>query len=132
MVGSAKLYSAGSYRRVSATKQREQPYRVDTATPGHPVFAVRGEDEVVVVQSPARTDLGCFLPQQRRPQPELTLSLQGVRLGVEAAHQHHVAEEPAQFLPGHLHVDLVVVPPFPLGREQLQQLGHVMRVPCRF
>ena len=35
-------------------------------------------------------------PEQRHPDAELALALQGVGLAVEAAHQHHVAVEALQ------------------------------------
>ena len=45
-----------------------------------------------------RADLRGLLPEQRRPQAELTLALQRDRLGVDAAHDDHVLVQREQLL----------------------------------
>ena len=69
-------------------------------------------------------DLGGLLAEQRGPQPQLTLPLQRDGLGVDAAGQHHVAEEAADLLTGELQWVVRVVEPLPLRGEQLHEIGH--------
>ena len=59
------------------------------------MLAVAREDEVVGTQGPGRPDLGGLLPEERGPQRELALPLQGHGLGIDAADHHHVAIEVA-------------------------------------
>ncbi len=75
-------------------EQAEDVQRVDSPAPGHRVLAIGREDHVVVAQPPRGAHLSRLLPAQTRPQAEFALALQGGRLLVESAHDHHVAQEP--------------------------------------
>lgn len=96
------------------------------------MLAVRREHVVVVAQGTAGADLGGLLAEQRGPQAQLALALEGGRLAVEAAGQDHVAVEPAQVLGRDVldegeelrGVGIVrCADPFTLGRQQLYELG---------
>ncbi len=78
-----------------APPEPQHGHRVDAAAVGNPVLAVAREDEVVGTQGPGRPDLGGLLPEERGPQRELALPLQGHGLGIDAADHHHVAVEVA-------------------------------------
>ena len=52
--------------------------------------------EVVGAQRAGRADLRGLLAEQRRPEAELALALEGHRLGIDAADDRHVAIEVAQ------------------------------------
>ncbi len=109
-------------------EQAEDVQRVDAPAPGHRVLAVGREDHVVGAQRPRRADLGRLLPAQARPQAELTLALQGGRLLVEPARDHHVAQEPDQVGVGEVG-DVRVVggqgQPVPVRRQQPDRRGVV-------
>ena len=108
---------------VDAAEQAQQVERVDPAAPGDAVLAVGREDVVLRSQRAAGADLGGLLAEQLGPDAELAVSLQGGRLGVDAAGQHHVAVEPAQLVTGEVEVELLVVGALPLGGQQLHQVG---------
>ena len=72
------------------------------------MLAVGREDEVLRAAGPAHADLRGLLAEQRGPQAELALALQGVALSVDAAHEHHVLVETAQILVGELCSESVV------------------------
>lgn len=59
-------------------------------------LAVAREDVVLRGQCPGGADLRRLLPLARRPQAELTLSLERDAFGVDAAEDHHVAVQGAQ------------------------------------
>ena len=113
---------------VDAAEQAEQLQRVEAATPGDAVLAVGREDEVLGPQGPAGADLRGLLAEQLRPDAELTVPLQGGRLDVDPPDEHHVAVEAAELLGGEVHVELGVVDPLALGRQQLDQLGAAVFV----
>ena len=95
------------------------------AAVGDPVFAVAGEHVVVVAQRPRRADLGGLLAEQRRPQAQLTLTLQGGGFGVDAAHQHHVfveGREGDRVDVGQPGVEVGVRHPLTEGGEQLYEV----------
>ena len=71
---------------------------VHPAAVGDAVVAVAGEDEVVVAQGAGRADLGGFLAQQRRPEGQFALPLEGGGLGIDPADDHHVLVERAELL----------------------------------
>ena len=108
---------------VHAAEHAEQVRRVDAPAPGDAVLAVGREDVVVVAQGPAGADLGGLLAEQRGPQAQLALALQGGGLGVEAAGQHHVPVQAAQLFGGQVDGVLRVLDPLALGRQQLYELG---------
>ena len=108
---------------VDAAEEAEQLERVEAAAPGDAVLAVGREDEVLRAQRPAGADLGGLLAEELGPDAELAVPLQRGGLGVEATDQHHVAVEAAQLLGGEVEVELPVVDPLALGREELDQLG---------
>ena len=60
------------------------------------MLPVAREDEVVRPQRPGRAHLRRLLPEQRGPQRQLALALERHRLGIETAHDRHVAVEVAQ------------------------------------
>ena len=111
---------------VHTAEHPEQVGRVDSAAPGHAVLTVGREDVVVLAGGPAGPDLGGLLAEQRRPQAQLALALQGGGLGVEAAGEHHVAVEAAELFrrdAGDVLVVLGVLDALALGRQQLHELG---------
>ena len=109
---------------VHAAEHAEQVRRVDPAAPGDAVLAVGREDVVVVAQRAAGADLGGLLAEQRGPQAQLALALQGGGLGVEAPGQHHVAVQAAQLVGGEVDRRTSrVLDPLALGRQQLYELG---------
>ena len=63
------------------------------AGPGDAVLAVGREGHVVGGHRAAGADLGGLLAQQRGPDAQLALALQGGRLDVPAADQREVAVE---------------------------------------
>ena len=106
----------------------DQPHRVQAAAPGDAVLAIAREGMVLGPQRPPAADLRGLLPEERDPQAEFTLPLQGRRLEVEASDQDQVTIEAAQVLVGE-GVDVVgillraaVKDSLPLG---VQQLDHV-------
>ena len=62
----------------------------------HADLAVAREDEVVGAEGAGGADLRGLLALAGRPESELALALQGDALGVDAAHEHHVAIEALQ------------------------------------
>ena len=108
---------------VDAAEQAEQLERVEAAAPGDAVLAVGREDEVLRAQRAAGADLGGLLAEQLGPDAELAVALQRGGLGVDAADQDHVAVEAAQLVRGEVPVELGVVDPLALRRQQLDQLG---------
>ena len=97
----------------------------DAAAVGDAVVAVAGEDEVVVAEGAGRADLGGFLAQQRRPEGEFTLALQGGGLGVDPADDHHVFVERAELFvadvldPG---IELGMAYAFTPGGDELDEI----------
>jgi hypothetical protein len=81
---------------VGAAEDAQQLGRVDPAGPRDAVLAVGRERHVLGLQGSAGADLRGLLAQQRHPDAQLALPLQGVALAVEAADQHHVAVQRLQ------------------------------------
>ena len=108
---------------VDAAEQAEQAQRVEAAAVGDAVLAVGGEDVVLLAERTAGADLGRLLAEQLGPDAELAVPLQRGRLGVDPAHQHHVAVEAADLVGAEVEVELGVVHPLALRRQQLDQLG---------
>ena len=108
---------------VDATEEPEQVERVDPAAVGDAVLAVGREDVVLRAQRASGADLGGLLAEQLGPDAELTVSLQGGRLGVDPPRQDHVAVEAAQLVRAEVEVELGVVHALTLGRQQLDELG---------
>ncbi len=108
---------------VDATEEPEQVERVDPAAVGDAVLAVGREDVVLRAQRAAGADLGGLLAEQLGPDAELTVSLQGGRLGVDPPRQDHVAVEAAQLVRAEVEVELGVMHALTLGRQQLDELG---------
>ena len=99
----------------------EQLDRVDAAAPGHAVLAVGGERHVVGAQRPPGPDLGGFLPEQRGPDAELALALQGDRLGVDPADEHEVPVQAPDVGGGQVQRVVGVVDPLTLRGKQLDE-----------
>ena len=76
---------------VHAPEEREEPHRIQATAPGDAVLAIGREGHVPGGQRTGGADLGGLLAQQRGPQAELALALQGDGLGIDPAHQDHVA-----------------------------------------
>lgn len=109
---------------VHAAEHAEQVGRVDPAAPGDAVLAVGREDVVVLAGGAPGADLGGLLTEQRGPQAQLALALQGGGLGVETAGQHHVPVQAAQLLGGDVgdvRVVRGVLDPLALGGQQLNE-----------
>ena len=118
------MFSAGSQRAlVDAAEEAEQVERVDALAPGDAVLAVGREDEVLRAQRAAGADLRGLLAEQLGPDAELAVPLERGGLDVDPAGQHHVAVEAAELLGGEVEVELGVVDPLTLGREELDELG---------
>ncbi len=110
-------------------EQAENVQRIDAPAPGHRMLTVGREDHVVGAQRPRRADLGRLLPAQARPQAELTLALQGGRLLVEPACDHHVAQEPDQVGVGEVGEVRIVVgqgQPAPVRCQQPDRRGVIV------
>ena len=105
-----------------AAEQAEQLERVDALAPGDAVLAVGREREVAVAQGPAAADLGGLLAEQRGPDAELALALQGGRLDVDAADEDEVAVERPVLLVGQVEVVVGVRDALALRGEQLHRL----------
>ncbi|SKV99563.1 Uncharacterised protein [Mycobacteroides abscessus subsp. abscessus] len=60
------------------------------------MLAETGEGEIVVPQRASGTDLRGLLPEQRGPEREFALTLQGRGLVVDAADHHHVLVQSPQ------------------------------------
>jgi hypothetical protein len=104
----------------------------DAAAVGDGVLAVAREDEVVVPQRAGGADLRGLLAQQRRPQAELALPLQGRGLDVDPPADHHVLVQRGELLRvdvGHPGREILrgggetVLDPFPGGGEELHRRG---------
>ena len=114
---------------VDAAVETEQLERVDAAAPGDAVLAVGREDVVLRAQRAAGADLRGLLAEQLGPDAELTVALQRGGLGVDAAGQHHVAEEAADHLglllgrQADAEGEVGVLDALALGRQQLDELG---------
>ncbi len=86
------------------------------------MLAVGREHEVLGPERAAGADLGRFLAEQLGPDPELAVTLQRRRLGVDAPGEDHVAVEPADLLFAEVTVELGVVDAFALRCQELDQL----------
>src|SRR6185312_8136769 len=102
--------------------QLEQLHRVQAAAPGHAVLPVGGEGHVPRLQGAARADLGRFLAQQRGPDAQLALALQGDRLEVDPADQDQVPVQRPELLGRDFQRVAGVVGPFALRGEELDEL----------
>ena len=108
---------------VDAAEQAEQVERVDALAVRDAVLAVRREDVVLRAQGAAGADLRGLLAQQLGPDAELAVALQRGGLGVDPPGEHHVAVEAAQLVGGEVEVEVRVVDPFALRREELDEFG---------
>ncbi len=70
-----------------------------------------------------RAHLGGLLPDQRGPQAQLAVPLEGGGLGVEAPGEDHVAEVADEVRGGAGELEVVVLDASPVGG---QQLHHVL------
>jgi hypothetical protein len=86
------------------------------------MLAVRRERHVLRLHRASGADLRGFLAQQRHPDAELALALQRVGLPVGPSDQHHVAVEAAQVLGRDVEVEVGMVHPLALRRQQLDQV----------
>jgi len=86
------------------------------------VLAVGRERHVGRSHRATGTDLRGLLAEQRHPDAELALALQGIALAIEPAHQHHVPVQAAQQVRRHLDREVVVAGQRPLRRQQLDQI----------
>ena len=105
-----------------AAVELEQRDRIDAAAPGHAVLAVGGEHHVLRAQRPARADLRGLLPEQRGPDAELALALQGDRLGVDPADQDQVPVHGPDVGGGQVERIIGMLDALALRGEQLDEL----------
>ena len=111
---------------VDAAEHGQQPQRVHAPDPGHAVLAV-GREHVVLGDAGHGPSRSAPPPgRAARPQTQLALPLQGDRLGVDPAGQHHVAVEAPDLLvvPGRSAYSRVV-DPLTLGGQQLDRARYV-------
>ena len=113
---------------VDAAEQTEQRKRIHSAAPRDAVLAVGREDEVIGPQRTAGADLRGFLAEELCPDAELTVPLQGGRLGVDAPGQHHVAVEAPDRLVVEVEGELRVLHALALGSQELHQIGAAVRL----
>jgi hypothetical protein len=106
---------------LDAADPAEQVGWLDAATPGDAVVAIGAEREVLGSKGTAGTDLGRFLAQGGRPQPDLAVTLEGESLGVDAAGQHEIAVETADRRVVAVEVELRVLDSLAGGREELDE-----------
>ena len=86
------------------------------------MLAVGGEGHVPRPQRAAGADLGRLLAEQRGPDAQLALALQGGRLDVDPADQDQVAVEAAELLGRDVQRVVGVLDPLALGGEELDEL----------
>ena len=102
-------------------------HRVHAAAPGHAVLAVGREGHVLRPKRPARADLRGLLAEQRGPDAELALALQGDRLEVDPADQHQVPVQRLDLLGGDVQRVVGVLDSLALGGEELDELDRWVR-----
>ena len=86
------------------------------------MLAIGGDDLISIGDRLGRTDLRRLLAQGRRPQAEFALALQGGRLGVEPAGEHHVAQAGGDIGIGTGELEVGVIDAVPRGIEQLDEI----------
>ena len=106
---------------IDAAEDAEDLGGIHSTAPRNAVLAVGREGHVLRGHRATGTDLGGLLTQQRRPQTELALALQGFGLPIGPADQHHVAIQRLQLRGGDLQAELRVRDPLPLGGQPLLQ-----------
>ena len=109
--------------KINSTEQGQQVQRVDAQAPGHTVFSIGGEDEVLLAERAAGAYLRCLLAQTGSPQPQFALALQGGCLGIDPTGQHHVVIEALDLIIVAAEGVLGVFQPLTLRGEQLDQLN---------
>ena len=87
------------------------------------MLAVGGERHVPGPERTARADLCGLLAEQRGPDAELTLPLQGDGLGVDPADQDQVGVEVLDLVGGQLQRIVGMLHPLALRREELDSFG---------
>jgi len=85
--------------------------------------SARAEHHVIQGQRPARADLRGLLPEQRGPDAELALALQGDRLGVDPADEHQIPVQGPDVGGGQLERVVRMLDPLALRGQQLDQPG---------
>ena len=78
----------------------------------------------------AGPDLGGFLPEQRGPDAELALALQGDRLGVDPADQHQVPVQVPDVGGGQVQRVVGMVDPLTLRGKQLDEPARLVWIGC--
>jgi hypothetical protein len=101
--------------------QLEQLRRVQAPAPGHAVLAVGGEGHILRPERPARADLRGLLAEQRGPDSQLALALQGDGLEVDPADEHQVPVQRPDFLGRDLKRVVGMVDSLALRRQQLDE-----------
>jgi hypothetical protein len=86
------------------------------------VLAVGRERHVVGAQGAAGANLCALLAQQRSPQPEFALPLQGDCLGVDAADEHQVAVERLDLVVGYVERVVRMLDAFAFGSKELDHV----------
>ena len=108
-------------------EQLEQLDRVDAAAPGDAVLAVGREHHVRRGQRAAGADLGGFLAEQRGPEAELALALQGGRLGVDPADQNQIPVQRPDLGGGQVERVVGMLDPLALRGQQLDEFASPVR-----
>src|SRR5262249_12499109 len=105
-----------------AAVELEQLRWVDTAAPGDAVLTVGREGHVAGVECAARADLRGLLAEQRGPDAELSLPLEGNRLEIDPPGQNELTVRGLDLLGRQLKRVVRMLGPVALGCQQLDQL----------
>ena len=110
---------------VAAVGAAEQAEQVGHRHPEHHrdgVLAVGGEDHVRLADGMRRAHLGGLLAEQRGPEAEFAVALQRGGLGVEASGEDHVAQIADEVVGAAVEVELAVLDPLAVRREELHHV----------
>ncbi len=86
------------------------------------MLAVGREGHVARLQGPARADLRGLLAEQRGPDAQFALALQGDRLEVDPADEDQVPVQPLDLLGGDLERVIRMLGPLSLRSQKLNEL----------
>src|SRR6266849_5954191 len=85
------------------------------------MLAIGGECHVPRPEGPARANLGGLLAEQRGPDPELALALQGDRLEVDPANENEIPVQGPDFLGGDVERVVRMLDPLAFWSKELNR-----------